>query len=114
MKTFLKTSAIAITLIAGMAMPAQAADYKMKVQWNGSQTVEQNYKEAAEKIEQFCKIRVRRASGVRGININDHTDHCESQLMKSYVKSVGKTALTQYHAERTNPSKLDAPVIGAT
>lgn len=106
MKTFLKSSVFAITLAACTAIPAQASDYKMKVRWDDSQTVAQNYDKAADRIELYCKIQIRRDAGVRRIDMNKHIDTCETQLLTAYVKSVGKTAFTEYHTERTNPSNL--------
>lgn len=103
MSKTIKTVVATIAIIAGAAAPAHAADYSMKVKWDDTLTAAQNYESAAEKIEQFCTIQVRRAGDQR-TNFNRAVDHCEAELMESFVKTMGDAELIEYYTERKDPS----------
>lgn len=107
MSNFLKTAIVAIGIVAASSAPSQAADYKLKLRWDETQTVEQNYNDVSGKIEFYCKVQVRRDARYRPNERLSAISDCQTQLMTAYVEGTGNSALTQYFVAQTHPSKED-------
>ncbi len=112
MSKILKTSLIAIGSTVVMAGTAQAGDYKLQLRWDDTQSTQQNYDAASEKIETYCKIQVRRDGGYTPAERLSATSYCQDQLIRGFVKRTDKAALTQYFAALSHPSNGDVSSKG--
>ena len=105
MSNFLKTTITAIVIAVASSASAQAADYKLKLRWDNTQTIEQNYHNISDKVEFYCKIQVRRdVTLYRSADKSLAIEHCQAQLMKAYVEQADDKVLTQYFAARSHLS----------
>jgi len=95
MSKFIKAAIIAVGSSFIFSASAQADDYTLKLRWDGQQSAEQNYKAAEEKIDQYCKIQVRRESGLNIKERSSARSNCQDQLLKSYIKLADKETLAR-------------------
>ena len=104
MRKLTKTS-ITLCAILFASTSAFAQNYKLELQIDATQSAEQNFKIAAQKVEKYCKIMVRRDARIARIMHNRAIEHCNAQLMDDYVNASNSAAIrTIYAASKNNAS----------